>query len=46
VFAAANGYFVRIGGTPDEISLYRDDAGVAVKIIDGTDGRAQVNSSD
>jgi len=46
LLAVANGYFVRIGGTPDEISLYREDAGVAVKIIDGTDGRAQVNSSD
>ncbi len=30
------GYFVRIGNTDDEISLYRKDAGVAaVKIIDG-----------
>ncbi len=33
------GYFVRIGDTPDEISLYRKDAnGSSVKIIDGTDG--------
>ena len=35
-----SGYFVRIGNTADEISLYRKDAGVAtpVKIIDGADG--------
>lgn len=34
-----SGYFVRLGGTSDEISLYRKDAGVAgVKIIDGADG--------
>jgi hypothetical protein len=33
------GYFVRIGNTDDEISLYRKDAtGVAVKIIDGVNG--------
>lgn len=33
------GYFVRIGNTDDEISLYRKDAGLAaVKIIDGLNG--------
>ncbi|GAB3826764.1 hypothetical protein GCM10028895_38180 [Pontibacter rugosus] len=33
-----NGYFVRIGGTTDEVSLFRKDAGkAAVKIIDGQD---------
>ena len=39
------GYFVRIGNTTDEISLYRKDPGVAAvtKIIDGIDG--SVNSS-
>ncbi len=37
--ATTTGYFVRIGDTPDEISLYRKDASVAaVKIIDGVDG--------
>lgn len=37
--AATTGYFVRIGNTSDEISLYRKDAGGAiVKIIDGVDG--------
>ena len=33
------GYFVRIGNTDDEISLYRKDGGgTTTKIIDGTDG--------
>ncbi|MEO7265587.1 MAG: Ig-like domain-containing protein, partial [Ferruginibacter sp.] len=37
--ATTTGYFVRIGDTQDEISLYRKDANVAaVKIIDGIDG--------
>ncbi len=34
-----NGYFLRIGNTDDEISLYRlDGSGISTKIIDGTDG--------
>ncbi|WP_190277616.1 lamin tail domain-containing protein [Adhaeribacter rhizoryzae] len=34
-----NGYFVRIGGTPDEVSLFRKDAGGnPVYIINGRDG--------
>jgi hypothetical protein len=38
------GYFVRVGGTSDEISLFRRDAGGATfKLIDGIDG--VVNSS-
>ncbi|TXI83843.1 MAG: hypothetical protein E6Q38_02795 [Crocinitomicaceae bacterium] len=40
-----NGYFVRIGGTTDEISLYRKVAGTAVKIIDGTDGVTNVSNN-
>ena len=37
--AATTGYFVRIGGTTDEVSLFRKDAGTATtKIIDGVDG--------
>jgi hypothetical protein len=35
---AANGYFVRIGGTRDEISLYKSTAGVPSIIVDGQDG--------
>ena len=33
-----SGYFVRIGNTQDEISLYRKDGGTSTKIIDGIDG--------
>ncbi|MFZ1527667.1 MAG: lamin tail domain-containing protein [Ferruginibacter sp.] len=36
--AATTGYFVRLGGTTDEISLYRKDGAAVVKIIDGADG--------
>lgn len=33
------GYFIRVGNTDDEVSLYRKDAnGVSTKIIDGVDG--------
>ncbi|RMG83276.1 MAG: hypothetical protein D6707_01360, partial [Bacteroidetes bacterium] len=34
-----NGYFVRLGGSADEVSLYRQDGASVTKIIDGTDGR-------
>jgi len=34
-----NGYFVKIGGTDDEVSLYRQDGSTQTKIIDGLDGR-------
>lgn len=41
---ATTGYFVRLGNTADEISLYRKDAGAGVtRIIDGLDGT--LNSS-
>ena len=40
------GYFVRIGNTDDEISLYRKDAGVAaVKIIDGANGSTNTSNN-
>jgi hypothetical protein len=36
--AAGNtGYFVRVGGTQDEVALYRKDAGATIKLIDGAD---------
>ncbi len=36
--AATSGYFVRLGGTPDEVSLFRKDVGkAAVNLIDGED---------
>jgi hypothetical protein len=34
---ANSGYFVRVGGTPDEISLYKISSGVATMLINGTD---------
>ena len=33
-----NGYFVRIGGTPDEVSLYKVVNGVTSMLINGADG--------
>lgn len=41
--ATNNGYFVRIGNTSDEISLYKQVSGNDTEIIDGVD--ATVNSS-
>jgi hypothetical protein len=37
--SALNGYFVMIGGTSDEISLFRQTGTVQSKIIDGEDSR-------
>ena len=39
-----NGYFVKIGNTTDEISLYRQDGGSSQIIIDGTDDRVDMSS--
>lgn len=41
----ANGYFVRIGGTPDEISLYKSTGGVNSILINGTDGITNTSNS-
>jgi hypothetical protein len=38
-----NGYFVRIGNTTDEVSLYRQTGTTKIKIIDGLDGRVSSN---
>lgn len=45
--ASINGYFVRIGGTLDEICLYKRNGALAsaVKIIDGADGVANVSNN-
>ena len=40
-----NGYFVRIGNTSDEISLYRKDGTTNTKIIDGVDGHSQTSGT-
>lgn len=39
-----NGYYVRIGGSEDEISLYRQDISKHTKIIDGVDGLVNKDS--
>ncbi len=36
--SSLNGYFVKIGNTSDEVSLYRQDGTSTTKIIDGVDG--------
>lgn len=33
-----SGYFIRIGNTTDEVSLYKNTAGTKIKIADGADG--------
>ncbi|MDL5048582.1 lamin tail domain-containing protein [Oscillatoria amoena NRMC-F 0135] len=38
-----NGYFVLIGDTPDEVSLYRQTGTTRTKIIDGLDGRVNAD---
>ncbi|MGM0545514.1 MAG: lamin tail domain-containing protein [Bacteroidota bacterium] len=38
-----DGYFVQIGDTEDEVSLYRQDGNTITKIIDGTDGLVDSN---
>lgn len=43
--ANLNGYFVRIGGTSDEISLYKNVNGSITKIIDGIDGATNVSNN-
>ena len=34
-----DGYFVKVGGSEDEVNLYRQDGSSMTKIIDGPDGR-------
>lgn len=40
-----SGYYVKIGNTTDEISLYKKVAGVSTEIIDGTDLVTNVSNS-
>lgn len=40
-----NGYFVRIGNTADEISLYKKTGGTSLKIIDGLDGSTNTSNN-
>lgn len=41
-----NGYYVLIGGTPDEVSLYRQTGTTHRKIIDGMDKRLDLSTVD
>ncbi len=40
-----NGYFVRMGGTDDEISLFRKDGASSIKIIDGINGTLNTSNN-
>ncbi|TAE13732.1 MAG: hypothetical protein EAZ95_10800 [Bacteroidetes bacterium] len=40
-----NGYFLRIGGSPDEISLYKLTAGASTLLIDGANGRTNTSNN-
>ena len=42
--SALDGYFIKLGGTSDEISLYRQDSSQVVEIIDGLDDRIDISS--
>ncbi len=42
---ATNGYFVRIGGTADEIVLYKKNGATSTKIIDGIDGSTNTSNN-
>jgi hypothetical protein len=41
----ADGYFIRIGGTTDEISLYKSTGGTSSTLINGTDGITNTSNS-
>jgi hypothetical protein len=41
-----NGYFIMIGGATDEISLYRQAGTTKIKLIDGNDGRVNLDLVD
>ena len=41
-----NGYYIQIGNTSDEVSLYLQQGSKRTKIIDGTDGRTNSNPAE
>lgn len=43
--SALQGYFVRVGNTTDEVSLYRQNGITRTEIIDGTDGLLDRNTN-
>ena len=42
--SVSNGYFVKMGGTADEVSLYKVSDGSETLLIDGLDGRLNLSS--
>ena len=40
---AINGYFVLVGNTTDDVSLYKQTGAISTQIIDGIDGRLDVS---
>ncbi len=45
VSGSVNGYYVMLGNTADEISLYRQSGTIRTKIIDGVDARLNIPTS-
>src|SRR6187549_151571 len=43
--SSLNGYFVMLGNTADEISLYRQTGTTRTRIVDGEDGRLNLSTS-
>lgn len=43
--AGTTGYFLRIGGTDDEVALFRKDVSGSTKIIDGVNGLTNTNDN-
>lgn len=43
--SSLNGYFVRVGGSSDEVSLFKQTGTTKTEIIDGTDGLVSLNDN-
>ena len=43
LIAGLQGYYLKIGGTPDEVSLYHQSGSITEEIIDGFDGRLSLS---
>lgn len=46
LLSSLNGYFVMLGGTPDEVSLYRQTGTATTILIDGLDGTLNTSTVD
>jgi hypothetical protein len=45
ISGSLNGYYIMLGNTADEVSLYRQSGTTRMKIIDGVDGRLNTSTS-